>query len=262
MQIVVCIKQVLDPEMPYSAFKVDPVGKGVISPQGTPPVISPYDENAIEAALRVKDAHGAREIASSLGSRLALPVLKKPLAAGADELVLIEDPAAGDLDSFASAGILAAAIRKLGGADMVFTGRQAADWDAGIAGCAIAEELNMPCITVARKVSVQNGMVRVERLLSDGFEIVEALLPCVITIDSDLGELRQVTMQGLNSAKKKPVTAWKLSDLNLEPPPPPRCELLELYIPKRKRICQIISGENPEDTAVKLANRLFAESRL
>jgi electron transfer flavoprotein beta subunit len=257
MQIVVCVKQVLDPEMPYSAFKIDPVGKRVIPPQGSPPVISPYDENALEAALRVKDAHGATVLALSLGSRLARPVLNKPLAAGVDELVLIEDPAAYDLDSFASASILAAAIRRIGGVDMVFTGRQAADWDAGIAGCAIAEELKMPCITVARKVSVQNGMVRVERLLSDGFEIVEVALPCVITVDSDLGELRQVTMQGLISAKKKPVSAWKLSDLKLESFPPPRCELLELYIPERKRVCEMITGENPEDAAAKLANRLF-----
>ena len=241
---------------------IDADGKRAIPPQGTPPVLSPYDENALEAALRVKDAHGARVIALSIGSRLARPVLNKPLAAGVDELFLIEDPAAGDLDSFASASILAAAIRKIGGADVVLTGRQAADWDAGIAGCAIAEELKMPCITVARKVSVQNDRVRVERLLSDGFEVVEAPLPCVITVDSDFGELRQVTMQGLISAKKKPVNAWKLSDLKLESPPPPRCELLELYIPKRKRVCQIISGENLEDTAVKLANRLFAESRL
>lgn len=257
MRIVVCIKLVLDPEMPYSAFKIDADGKRAIPSPGTPPVISPYDENALEAALRIKDAHGATVIALSLGSRLARPVLNKPLAAGVDELVLIEDPAAIDLDSFASASILAAAISKLGGADLVLTGRQAADWDAGIAGCVIAEELKMPCITVARKVSVQNDMVRAERLLTDGFEIVQAPLPCVITVDSDLGELRQVAMQGLISAKKKPVNSWRLSDLKLESPPPPRCELLELYIPERKRVCEMITGENPEDTAVKLANRLF-----
>jgi electron transfer flavoprotein beta subunit len=105
-------------------------------------------------------------------------------------------------------------------------------------------------------------MVRVERLLSDGFEVVEAPLPCVITVDSDLGELRQVTMQGLISAKRKPVRAWKLSDLKLQSPPPPRCELIELYIPERKRVCEMITGENPEDAAVKLANRLFEESSL
>jgi len=260
MKIVVCIKLVLDPEMPNSAFKTD--GKRAIPSPGTPPVISPYDENAIEAALRLKDAHGATVVGLSLGNRLARPVLNKPLAAGVDELVLIEDTAAADLDSFASASILAAAIRKIGGVDLVFTGRQAADWDAGIAGCAIAEELQMPCITVARKVDVQNGMVRAERLLSDGFETVETPLPCVITVDSDLGELRQVTVQALISAKKKPVNSWRLSDLKLESPPSPRCELIELYIPERKRVCQIITGENAADAAVKLANRLLEESVL
>jgi electron transfer flavoprotein beta subunit len=257
MKIVVCIKLVMDPEMPYSGFKINADSKRAIPSPGTPPVISPYDENALEAALRIKDTHSAKVIALSLGSSLARPVLNKPLAAGVDELILIEDSAAVDLDSFASASILAATISKLGGADLVLTGRQAADWDAGIAGCAIAEELKMPCITVARKVSVQNNMVRAERLQSDGFEVVEALLPCVITVDSELGELRQVTMQGWNAAKKKPVTSWKLSDLKLESPLQPRFELLELYIPERKRVCEMITGENPEDTAVKLANRLF-----
>jgi electron transfer flavoprotein beta subunit len=201
-------------------------------------------------------------IALSLGNKLARSVLKKSLAAGVDDLILIEDPNTGSLDSFTSASILAAAIRKIGGVDLVFTGRQAADWDAGIAGCAIAEELRMPCITVAKKVNVQNGIVRVERLLPDGFEVVDTPLPCVITVDSDIGELRPVTIQGLISAQKKPVKSWKLSDLKLESPPPPRCELLELYIPERKRVCEIISGENPEDAAVKLANRLFEESML
>jgi electron transfer flavoprotein beta subunit len=256
MKIVVCIKLVIDPEMPYSAFKIDAGGKRALPPPGTPPVISPYDENAIEAALRIKDAHGAAIIALSLGGRLARPVLNKPLAAGVDELVLIEDPTIVDPDSFASASILAAAIRKVGSVDLIFTGRQSADWDAGIAGCAIAEELKMPCITVARKVSIQNRMARVERLITDGFEIDEVPLPCVITVDSDLGELRQVGMQGLISAKKKPVRTWKLSDLKLESPPP-RCELLKLYTPERKRVCEIITGENTEDAAVKLANRLF-----
>ena len=150
MLIVVCVKQVLDPEMPRSVFKIDPQEKRVVPPRGTPPVLSPFDENALEAALRIKDQHGAKVIAMSMGSTLAQPVLRKTLAAGADELILLEDPAFQDVDSFASAGILAAAIRKIGDVDLVFTGRQAADWDSGITGCAIAEELGVPCITVVR----------------------------------------------------------------------------------------------------------------
>ena len=261
MQIVVCVKQVLDPEMPRSAFKIDSEGKRVIPPKGTPPVISPFDENALEAALRIKDQHGAKVVVISMGTALAQAVLRKTLAAGADELILLEDPAFQDLDSFASAGILASAIRKIGDVDIIFTGRQAADWDSGITGCAIAEEMGVPCITVARKVEVIDGQVKVERESADGFEIVQVPLPCVITADSPLGELRQVTMLGLSAARKKPVRAWKAADLDARPSPP-RSKLLDLYVPKRETICEVIGGKTPEEAGARLADRLREEGIL
>jgi electron transfer flavoprotein beta subunit len=262
MRIVVCMKQVLDPEMPNSSFRIDPEGRRAVPPQGVPPVLSPYDENALEAALRLKDEHGSTVIVVSAGARLARPVLRKALAAGADEMVLIEDPALESADSFAAAGVLAAAIRRIGDVDLVFTGRQAADWDAGITGCAIAEDLGIPCVTVARKVDVGEENVTVERVVSDGFEVVEARIPCVITVDSDLGELRQTTLQGLSAAQKKLAQVWTLSDLDMDSPPPTRCDLLGLFIPERTTVCEIIEGTTAEDTAVRLADRLHDESAL
>ena len=261
MQIVVCVKQVLDPEMPRSAFKIDPEAKRVIPPKGTPPVISPFDENALEAALRIKDQHGAKVVVLSMGSTLAQAVLRKTLAVGADELILLEDPAFQDVDSFASAIILASAIRKIGDVDIIFTGRQAADWDSGITGCAMAEELGVPCITVVRKVEVIEGQVKVERESADGFEIVQVPLPCVITADSPLGELRQVTMPGLSAARKKPVHVWKAADLDVRPSPP-RSKLLDLYVPKRETICEVIGGKTPEEAGARLADRLREEGIL
>jgi len=261
MLIVVCVKQVLDPEMPRSVFKIDPQEKRVVPPRGTPPVLSPFDENALEAALRIKDQHGAKVIAISMGSTLAQPVLRKTLAAGADELILLEDPAFQDVDSFASAAILAAAIRKIGDVDLVFTGRQAADWDSGITGCAIAEELGVPCITVVRKVEMTDGQVRVERVIADGFEIVQASLPCVITVDSALGDLRQVTLQGLSSARKKPLHVWRAADLDLRPFPP-RYKLLDMHVPTRETVCEVISGKTTEEAAARLADRLHEEGLL
>ena len=261
MQIVVCVKQVLDPEMPRSAFKIDPGGKRVIPPKGTPPVISPFDENALEAALRIKDRHGAKVIAMSMGGTLAQAVLRKTLAAGADELILLEDPLFQDIDSFASARILASAIRKLGDVDIIFTGRQAADWDSGITGCGIAEELGIPCVTVARKVEIADGQVRVERETEDGFEIVQTSLPCVITADSGLGELRMVTLPGLSAARKKPLRVWKAADLDL-PPFPSRSRLLDLYVPKHETVCEMIEGKTPEEAGVKLADRLHEKGLL
>jgi electron transfer flavoprotein beta subunit len=260
MKIVVCIKQVIDPEVPYSAFKIDPVEKQALQPQGTPPVLSPFDENALEAALRIKDERGASVIALSMGNKLARPVLLKALAAGADELILIEDAALENIDSFSSADILAAAIRKIGDVDIVFTGRQGADWDSGIAGCAIAEELAIPCVTLARKVDVKGALVIVERVVPDGFELIEAPIPCVITVDSDLGELRPITLQGLSGARKKPVQSWGLSSLNSVSLPGSRCQLLDIYMPEHTTVCEIIEGESITDAAVNLANRLNEES--
>jgi electron transfer flavoprotein beta subunit len=260
MKIVVCIKQVVDPEMPYSAFKIDPVKKRVLQPQGIPPVLSPFDENALEAALRIKDERGANVIALSMGNKLARPVLIRSLAAGADELIVIEDAAFENIDSFASACILAAAITKIGDVDIVFTGRQAADWDSGITGCVIAEELAIPCVTLARKVDVKGMLARVERVLPDGFELIEVPTPCVITVDSDLGELRPITLQGLSGARKKPVLSWGLSSLNSVSLSGSRCQLFDIYMPEHTRVCEIIEGKSIEDAAVNLANRLNEES--
>jgi len=258
MRLVVCTKQVPDPEMPRSAFKIDSKEKRVIPPRGTPPVLSPFDENALEAALRLKDAHGARVIAISVGTALAPPVLRKTLAAGADELILLDDPSFQDLDSLATAAVLVSAIKRVGDVDIVFTGRQAADWDCGITGGAIAEGMGIPCITFARKVEVHGGQARVDRVIDDGFETVQASLPCVITIDSALGELRQVTLPGLSSARKKPLHLWKAADLNLKAFLP-SCRLLDLYVPRREIACEVISGGTVEEAATRLADRLHEE---
>lgn len=154
MNIVVCIKQVPDPEAPPSVYQADPDGRHIIC-RGAPPVISTYDENALEAALKIKDSQECGITAISLGYKLSKVVLRKTLAAGADELVLLDDPAFVDLDGFATTALLKAAIIKLGRCDLVLAGIQAADTNAGIAGIGIAELLGIPCITNARAIEVK-----------------------------------------------------------------------------------------------------------
>src|SRR5512137_1210237 len=112
--MIVCCKQVLDPEAPPASFKVDAAANKVVPPQGVPPVISPFDEQAIEAALRIKDAKGGKVTAISLGVGLLRDVVKKPLSMGADELILLEDAAYADGDSWSTAYALALAIKKIG----------------------------------------------------------------------------------------------------------------------------------------------------
>ena len=141
VNIIVCVKQVIDPEAPPSSFKVDEAGKKVAPPSGVPPVISPFDENAVEAALRVKDAQGGKITVLSMGVNLLREVVKKPLSMGADEIVLLEDVAFADGDSWSNARALAMAVKKIGEYDLIFCGRQAADWDDGQVGSGIAEIL-------------------------------------------------------------------------------------------------------------------------
>jgi len=257
VKIIVCIKQVLDPEAPVSSFKIDPEAKRAILPKGTPPVLNPFDENALEAALRIKDTQGAEITVISMGRQLARPIVKKSLAAGADELILLEDDAFEDVDSYSTAYILAGAINKIGEYDLVLCGRQAADTDAGQVGSGIAQILGIPSITVARKIEASNGKVRVERIVSDGYEVIEAPMPALVTASSEIGELRSATVTAIIEARKKTVTAWSTNELGIDLCQLKRVNLLKLFLPPRPQSnCQIIEGESPEEAAAILAMKL------
>ena len=124
INIGVLAKQVIDPEMPMAAFQIDANAKQVVTPATIPPVVNGFDENAVEAALRIKDSQEAAITVISAGPTFALDVMKKPLSMGADELVLLQDDSFGNtIDSFFTAQLLAAAIRKLGGFDLIICGR-------------------------------------------------------------------------------------------------------------------------------------------
>jgi electron transfer flavoprotein beta subunit len=265
MNMIVCVKQVPDPEAPPASFKIDTATNTVVPPAGVPPVISPFDEHAVEAALRIKDAQGGKITALSLGTGLLRDVVKKPLSMGADELVLLEDEAFAGGDSWSTAHALAAAIKKIGEYDIIFTGRQAADWDAGQVGSGIAEILGLPIVTLARKVEATDGQLRVERVIPDGYQVVEVGVPAVITVSNELGEPRYATIKGIMAAKRKEPTVWTPADLGLEPSQVGaagrRTKMLRLFQPVREGTCEIVEGENEEDAGAKLAVRL-SEAKL
>ncbi len=260
MNMIVCVKQVIDPEAPPASFKIDPATNQVVPPQGIPPVISPFDENAVEAALRIKDAQGGKITAISLGNNLLRDVVKKPLSMGADELVLLEDEAFVDGDSWSTAFALAKAIEKIGEYDIIFCGRQASDWDAGQVGSGIAEILGLPSVTLAKKIDVTDSKARVERVTTDGYQVVEVGLPALITVSNELGEPRYATIKGIMAAKRKEPTVWKPADLGLEPSQigaaGRRARMLKIFQPVREGECEIVEGETPEEAAANLAQRL------
>ncbi len=262
MNIIVCCKQVIDPEAPPASFKVDTAANRVVPPQGVPPVISPFDENAVEAALKIKDAKGGKITAISLGVNLLRDVVKKPLSMGADELILLEDPAFTEGDSWSTAYALAMAIKKIGQYDLIFCGRQAADWDSGQVGSAIAEILGLPSVTLARKVEVTDGKARVERVTADGYEVVETSLPALITVSNELGETRYPTIKGIMAAKRKEPVVWKPADIGVDASKigaaGRRTKLVKLFQPVREGKCEVVGGETPEEAGMNLAARLRA----
>ena len=265
MNMIVCVKQVIDPEAPPASFKINPSDNTVVPPPGVPPVISPFDEQAIEAALKIKDAQGGKITAISLGVNLLREVVKKPLSMGADELILLEDEAFDGGDSWSTAYALAMAIKKIGEYDIIFCGRQAADWDAGQVGSGIAEILGLPSVTLAKKVDVTDGKARVERVLADGHEVVEVSLPALVTVSNEIGEPRYPTIKGIMAAKKIEPIIWKPADIGIEPSQTGtagrHAKLLKLFQPVREGKCEVIEGESPEEAAVNLALKL-RESKL
>lgn len=260
MNIIVCIKQVNDPEAPPSSFKIDPATNKVVPPPGMPPVISTFDEYAVEAAVRIKEKVGGKITALSLGVNLLRDVVKKPLSMGADDLVLLEDPAFIDGDSWSTAYALSLAIRKIGQFDMVLCGRQSADWDSGQVGSGIAEFLGLPSVTIARKVEVEGNKARVEKVIPDGYEVVEVDLPAVITLSNEHAAPRYPNVKGIMMAKRKEPIIWKPEDIGADPAMlganGRKAKLLKLFQPVRETKCEIVSADTAEEAAQKLAQRL------
>ena len=258
--MIVCVKQIADPEAPAGSFRVDEAANKVVPAAGVSQVVSPFDEQAVEAALRIKDAQGGKVTAVSLGKDFVMDVIKKPLSMGGDDLVLLEDTAFEGGDSRATAYALAMAIKKVGEFDIVFCGRQAADWDAGQVGSGIAEFLGVPSVTVAKKVEATDGKVRVERVTGDGYEVIEVSTPVVITVSNELGEPRYPKLKGIMAAAKKEPIRWSAQDIGAEASQlgaaGARIKLLKVFQPVKEGKCEIIEGESPEEAAVNLALKL------
>ena len=256
LNIIVLAKVVMDPEAPVSSFKIDPEAKRAIPSPGVPPVLNPYDENCLEAALRIKEQLPSKITIISMGENIPKAVVKKCLAVGADDLVILEDDAFANLYSDTTASILAQAIKKLGEYDLILAGRMAADSNAGQVGPGVAELLGIPSVSTARKVEVNDGRVRIERMVDDGYEVVETALPCLVTVSHELGELRSATIQGLMAAQKQPFTVWQAQDLATDVPAGFRTSMLKLFIPEKEVECEIMEGETAEEAGANLARRL------
>lgn len=254
--IIVCIKDVPDPEGPRSAFEIHSDLKKVV-PVGIPPVLNPYDENALELAVQLKDKWDGKVIALNVSEKAVTPILKKALSVGADELVICEDPAFKDLTGYGTAQVLCAAIRNIDSFDLIVTGRQAADWDSGQVGLLLAGMLSIPGIHLVQKVEMGDDTITAEKLRRNGYEVMMAPLPALVTVSSEVGDLRLATLKDIMDARKKPVTLWRADDLDLDPAIL-RKKTIRVLIPppSQARNCTYMDGKTAEEKAEALVLRL------
>ena len=271
MRVVVCAKEVLDPDA-VNNFALE--GKLVIGDDGKsltqasiPRLMNAYDEQAIEAVLRIRDAGVQCTLTVVSVAPRSVDMLKHAASLGADEVVQITSGDAGALDYHVVAHILAAYIQKSGGADLVLCGRQASDDDQGVVPAMVGELLGMPVITVARSVTVENGaggaVVRVARVTPDGDEIVEARCPAVVTVSNELGTPRYPTMQAKLKARKIQPTQVAIGDLGVVADGlRPRVEMVKQFVPTVRGECEFLSGAGAADLAQQIVAKLRERNAL
>ena len=217
MEILVCVKQVPD----TAEVKIDPEKHTVIR-AGVPNIFNPFDQNALEAALQLKDSQGARVTLLSMGPPQAEDVLREGLAMGADDAYLLTDRKVGGSDTLATGYCLAQAVKKVDELlcieqfDVVLCGKQAIDGDTAQVGPQIATELGIPQITYAAEINVDGTTVRVKQQNEEGYIVTEAQFPVLITAVKELNEPRFPTIRGTMKAKKREIPHLSADDIKVD----------------------------------------------
>jgi electron transfer flavoprotein beta subunit len=255
LKIIVCIKQVPDTQ----EVRLDPVTH-TLKREGVKTMINPFDLYAVEEALRIKDNRGATVTLLSMGPPQADEALREAMGYGADAAVLLSDKAFAGADTWATSLTLARAVEKLGGADLIFTGKQAIDGDTAQVGPEVAAHLNIPYVAWARKITFTgDGLLEVERLLDHGYDAVEVSLPALITVVKEINEPRVPSFKAKLRAKKEAIPVWGLADLDLDPEEVGLngsfTQVVKVFPPPARGTPEIWEGP-PRELAPRLCQRL------
>jgi electron transfer flavoprotein beta subunit len=261
MNILVCIKQIIDPEMPARDFRVDPVKRQ--AERGSANLVTNiFCENALETALQFRERAGDSKITIlSYGPATAEESLRKALAMKADAAALVVNDGNPNPDPLAVARVLAAAARKLGQFDLVMVGREAGDWGAGQTGGLLAEELRMPCISFADSVELAGAKLRIRRQTDWGWEMLEAEPPVVLTVTNQEHNVPRIPkVRDVMMSYRQPLTKWTVEDLGIDAAAARAgnayYEVAELAIPRKEMQCEFFTGETLEEQVEALAKRL------
>jgi electron transfer flavoprotein beta subunit len=253
--LLVTVKQVVD----VDSLKVDR-SNNTITTAGVPRKMNDFDKNALEEALRIREKHGGRVVAVSVGQQSCRDVLKEALAMGADDAYLITDQSVAEFDSHAVAHLIAKFYTKFGPFDVVIMGEGSVDHFSVQVGPRVAGLLGLPQLTYTRKLEFMGDHVIVERDLEDGFHVVRAPIPCVVTVAQEINQPRLPTLKSILAASKKQINTLSPSQLEVQPD-----ELVPIVItktvvpPKTERKRLVIDGSKPEDAVQTLITYLKQE---
>jgi len=262
MNILVCLKQILDPEIPARDFRVDSSKRE--AERGTANLVTNiFCENALETALQLRERTGESKISVlSYGQESAEDVLRKALAMKADSAALVLNNGNPNPDPLTVARVLAAAIGKLGDFDLIMVGREAGDWGAGQTGGLLAEELGLPCVSFVDRIDASAGKVRLHRQTDSGWELVEATTPVVVTITNDEHNVPRIPkVRDVMMSYRQPLVQWTLDDLGLseaEVDGKSYYEVVELVIPQKETTCEFITGDTLDERLDAFAERIVA----
>jgi len=260
MHIVVSIKQVPDTKN----VRIDPETHTLVR-QGVESIINPFDLFAVEAALRVKDANGARVTAITMGPPQASEALRDTLALGVDDAVLLSDRAFAGSDTWATSTALSAAVRKMGDVDLIFCGKQAIDGDTAQVGPEMATLLDLPYATFVKKIELlDGGYIKAARQTDEGTEVWKLPLPALITVIKEIGEPRVPSFRHKMRARKTEIPVWGAVDLGLKPESIGLCgsftQVVRVFSPPRRSGRVLIQGTVEEQ--VEKLFQVLKESRV
>jgi electron transfer flavoprotein beta subunit len=258
MKIVVCIKQVPD----TTNVRINPETNTLIR-EGVESIVNPFDEYALEEALRLKERLAGEPVTTivvTMGPPQAEAALRQALAVGIDEAILLSDRAFAGSDTWATSYALSKMIEKMGGVDLVLCGKQAIDGDTAQVGPGVAVHLGFPQITFVKKIEeITPKKVRAERMMEEGYQVVESRLPVLLTVVKEINEPRLPSIRGKMRAKRAAIPTWTAADLavdkdfiGLKGSP---TVVHRIYAPERKKEGQVFEGE-PAEVAVEVVSEL------
>ncbi|MFH1354642.1 MAG: electron transfer flavoprotein subunit beta/FixA family protein [Candidatus Omnitrophota bacterium] len=243
MKIVVCIKQV--PET--TDVRINPETNTLIR-EGVKSMINPFDMYAIEEAIRLKEKTNGKVTVISMGPPQADSALREAISFGADEAILLSDRAFAGSDTWATSYTLSEAIKKVGDFDLIICGKQASDGDTAQVGPGIATHLDIPQVTYVKKIEeIKDKSLRVERMMEEGFEIIETPIPALLTVVKEINEPRMPSLKGMIKAKSATIKTWTQKELELDPQKIGLCgsptQVVKIFAPPQRKGGEMIEGE-------------------